>query len=169
MTSIVQKGDDVLQRKAVEVDPRDIGTEKIDSIISRMNEALDGEEDGVAIAAPQIGESVHIFIVSRKVFEDRGDGKDENMVFINPEIVKRSKSTEWMEEGCLSVRWWYGEVERHTQITLRAISEEGEAFEMGASGLLAQIFQHETDHLKGRLFDENARNLKEITPENHDG
>lgn len=164
MTEIVQSENTVLRKKTESVDPTDIGTEKIQSVIRRMNEALEGEEDGVAIAAPQIGEPLSIFIVSRKIFKNRGDGEDTNLIFINPEIIKRSKKKKWMEEGCLSVRWWYGEVERHRQVKIRAFDETGSEFEMGASGLLSQIFQHETDHLNGTLFTDKARNLEEITP-----
>lgn len=168
MTSIVQKGDKILRQEASEVDPTSIESKEIQSVIKRMNTALDAEADGVAIAAPQIGEPLRIFIVSRKVFKDRGDGENTNMVFINPKITKYSKKKDWMEEGCLSVRWWYGEVERHKQVKLEAFDELGTQFEMGASGLLAQIFQHETDHLNGTLFIDSARNLEEITPESHE-
>jgi peptide deformylase len=74
-----------------------------------------------------------------------------------------------MPEGCLSVRWLYGDVERSTQATVTAYDEHGESFVRGASGLLAQIFQHEIDHLDGILFIDKAHNLEEVTPEkNHE-
>ena len=70
-----------------------------------------------------------------------------------------------MPEGCLSVRWLYGEVKRSTNATILAYDEKGEKFTRGAGGLLAQIFQHETDHLDGILFTDKARNLEEMSPE----
>jgi peptide deformylase len=87
-------------------------------------------------------------------------------VFINPQITKFSKEKKWMEgEGCLSVRWVYGKVERATKVTLRAYDEYGNVFERGASGLLAHIFQHEVDHLDGILFIDKAKDLEEADPE----
>ena len=71
-----------------------------------------------------------------------------------------------MDEGCLSVRWWYGGVERAEKTTIHAYDESGARFTRGASGLLAQIFQHETDHLDGVLFTDKAKGLREELPEN---
>ena len=70
-----------------------------------------------------------------------------------------------VDEGCLSVRWLYGKVERAEKITVRAYDENGKPFTMGASGLLAQAFQHEIDHLNGILFIDKATDLKEMIPE----
>ena len=67
------------------------------------------------------------------------------------------------EEGCLSVRWLYGKVVRSSRVTLHAYSEKGEKIERGASGLLAQIFQHEVDHLNGILFIDKAKEVWEMS------
>ena len=83
-------------------------------------------------------------------------------IYINPVLVKTSKKTKMLSEGCLSVRWKYGKVKRSTQATVRAYDENGKQFTKGGSGLMAQIFQHETDHLKGVLFTDTAINLEEI-------
>lgn len=174
MTTIVQKDNPVLRQEAQEVDASDFGTDKLKAIIADMKEALAGEHDGVAIAAPQIGVSKQIFIVSHKVFQHYGqDGRpvepvlttENDKVFINPTITKLSSTRESMEEGCLSVRWWYGHVERATKARVRALDENGKVFELGGSGLLAQIFQHETDHLHGVLFTDKATDLQELDPE----
>lgn len=164
---IVQKGDPILSDTAKEVSYKEIASPHIQEIIARMKTAMHSQADAVAIAAPQIGESVRIFVVSDKVFTREGAHPDEthdDMVCINPEITKLSSKTAWMEEGCLSVRWWYGEVKRATNVTIRAYDEHGRLFTRGAGGLLAQIFQHETDHLDGILFDEKARALREQEP-----
>ena len=70
-----------------------------------------------------------------------------------------------MPEGCLSVRWLYGEVKRSTNATIRAYDEDGKVFTRGGGGLLSQIFQHEIDHLDGIIFTDKAKNLVELKPE----
>ena len=157
-TEILQKDAPVLREIAESVLPEDIKSKKIQNIISKMKKALHAEEDGVAIAAPQIGESLRIFVVSSKI------SGSKDLVFINPEIVKASKKKKKMEEGCLSVRWLYGQVKRSEKVVLRARDENGKQIERGASGLLAQIFQHEVDHLKGILFIDKAENVQDLPP-----
>ena len=75
-------------------------------------------------------------------------------------IVKVSKKTHVVGEGCLSIPEYYGEVKRHKNVTMRATDEHGEEFERGAGGLLAQIIQHEIDHLDGKLFIDHLSKLK---------
>ena len=174
MVKIVQNGDRVLRQIAKEVPVSSITKPKIQKIISDMNQALDGEYDGAAIAAPQIAQSLRIFIVSRKVFAEERDEapavyngiilkkKAHNMVFINPKIIKISKDKKLLEEGCLSVRPLFGKVRRATRATVEAYNEHGEKFTMEGSGLLAHVFQHETDHLEGVLFIDKAKNLREV-------
>src|SRR3989344_3605974 len=170
-TKILQRDAPVLREMAKSVPIKDIKSKKIRAILAQMKEALHGEEDGVAIAAPQIGESLRIFIVSGKALAwsnktKKFDKKKEldDLVFINPEIIKTSKKKKKVEEGCLSIRWLYGQVKRSEKVTIRAYGETGKQFERGASGLLAQIFQHEMDHLDGILFIDKAENLREIPP-----
>jgi peptide deformylase len=175
MTTIVQKDDNVLRGTASAIPPEQVTSEKIKKVISSMKEALAREEDGVAIAAPQIGESLRIFVISRRAFEIDKEGTDEkggadyqDMVFINPEIINHSKETAWMEEGCLSVRWLYGKVRRFKKATVKALDEEGRPFTRGGSKLMAQIYQHEIDHLEGTLFIDKAKDVRENLPETTD-
>ena len=180
MVSIVQKEDRVLRKKATRVLIKDITSSKIRRIIADMKKALAGEKDGVAIAAPQIGEALQIFVVSGIVIEMierkkknadvkiETDLKEKNLndlVFINPEIIKLSKEKVWMEEGCLSCRYLYGKMKRSKKAVVRAYDENGKIFERGGSELLAQIFQHETDHLNGILFIDSAKDVQDIPPE----
>lgn len=166
MTTIVQEGNPVLRGIAAPVSLTDIGTSKLTQILTRMKNALRSQSDGVAIAAPQIAVPLRIFIVAGFVFKKKKDTEiPPDKVFINPEIVSLSKEKEWLEEGCLSVRYLYGEVSRAKKAKLRAYDEHGKRFMMGASGLLAQIFQHETDHLDGKLFIDTARDVRELTAE----
>jgi len=163
--NIVQKNNPILRQKAKEVPQKEITSGKIKVILRQMRQALDGEKDGVAIAAPQIEVPLRIFIISRKVLGTKEKPAAKDLVFINPSITKLSKKKESLEEGCLSVRWLYGIVHRAHKATVRAYDEKGKAFTRGASGLLAQIFQHETDHLDGILFIDKAKNLRELPPE----
>jgi len=162
MCAIVQKGNVVLRVQAQPVDVASIITKTIQNDIKKMHTALAGEHDGVALAAPQIGISKRIFVISPKAFKEYAQ---QPLVFINPVIIKKSKEKKILDEGCLSVRWWYGKTQRHKQATVQAYNERGEKFVLGGSGLLAQIFQHETDHLDGILFDDHATDLREISQE----
>jgi peptide deformylase len=166
MTDIVQEGHPALRSTASAVSLADIGGQKLTEIIGRMKEALAAQADGVAIAAPQIGVPLRIFVVAGFILKKKKDVEmPPDKVFINPELVSTSKERAWLEEGCLSVRFLYGEVSRAKKAKIRAYDEHGKRFTVGASGLLAQIFQHETDHLEGKLFIDSARNLHELSPE----
>jgi peptide deformylase len=169
----VNKDAPILRKKASSVHLKDISTRKFQNILERMKLALNQEDDGVAIAAPQIGESLRIFVVSGKVTaiinnipedELKRSKKFPDTVFINPEIIKLSRKKMEVEEGCLSVRWLYGLVKRSEKVVIRAYDENGKKIERGASGLMAQIFQHEIDHLNGILFIDKAKNIANLPP-----
>ena len=164
---ILQKEEAVLRKIAEEVPIAQIKTLKIKKILKEMSGALKSQGDGVAIAAPQIGYSLRIFVVAGKIFDKDFEQNKENLltdikdvVFINPKISKLSRDKEWLPEGCLSVRPLYGKTWRSKKATVTAYDENGKKFMRGASGLLAQIFQHETDHLNGILFIDHAKEIK---------
>jgi peptide deformylase len=186
MKKILQQREKVLRKIAEEVRVVDIKTKKIQSVLKEMSLALKSQDDGVAIAAPQIGVPLRIFVVSGKIFaKDFGKRREDrllkkniptpslpqtleevykDLVFINPKILKLSKEKEWVPEGCLSVRWLYGNTFRSKKATITAYDENGKKFQRGASGLLAQIFQHETEHLNGILFIDHAKDIREDLP-----
>lgn len=187
MEEIVQKGNHVLRNISKVVPIEEIRSRKIDTIVRRMKKALKAQGDGVAIAAPQIGENLRIFVISKKIFEIIDEEKMQNsskrekldivqkdpkaykdLVFINPEIIKSSKTQRVWEEGCLSVRWLYGKVKRSEKTLVKAYDEKGNLFTMGGGGILSQAFQHEIDHLDGILFIDKATDLKEMKPEGLD-
>jgi len=177
MTKIIQNGSKELRCKSKVVLKERFETKELNKILDNMSQALESQADGVALAAPQIGINLRIFIISWKVFANQDEPltnnlskeeiegfkmKYEDKVFINPKIVKTSKDTRWMDEGCLSVRPFFGEVRRATKCRVRAYDKEGVVFEFGGAGLFSQIFQHEIDHLDGVLFIDKARNLREV-------
>ncbi len=191
---ILQSKEAVLRKVAKEVLIKDIKTPKIQKMLKEMSASLRSQDDGVAIAAPQIGYSLRIFVVSGKIFEAEFSGRDlskenqpdgskmsvaadpesgakrdsakkvKDLVFINPKIIKLSREKAWVPEGCLSVRPFYGKTYRSTKALVSAYDDTGKKFQLGAAGLLAQIFQHETDHLNGILFIDHAKDLKEEQP-----
>ena len=168
MVKIVQKEDPSLRTGAKEVLVSAITSAKIKKVITDMKIALHSQDDGVAIAAPQIGLPLRIFIISGKVFRSASKKSltpdDSDLVFINPVISSLSKTKKYMEEGCLSVRYLYGKVKRSEKATIKARNEKGHEFTKRGEGLLAQVFQHETDHLNGKLFIDSAIDIEDLPP-----
>lgn len=159
---------DDAQENPLRMHSREITKEEFGSVFLRdsiksMKIALAREDDGVAIAAPQIALPLRIFVVAENSYEE--DAKQKPLVFINPKIIKRSKKTAVMQEGCLSVRWVYGKTRRSVAATVEAYDEDGRKFTYGGQGLLAHIFQHEIDHLDGVLFIDHGFDLEEYTEE----
>ena len=182
MAKLVSQSHPALHAIAEEVPREEITSARIRKVIKDMRATLarydGGEFTGVAIAAPQIGVSVRIFIIEDvPAADENADGKPggkpktplPSLVAINPKIIKLSKKKMLMNEGCLSVDNSYGAVERSVRATLRAYDERGKAYERGASNLLAQIFQHEVDHLDGILFLDRAEDIinKDLAPREH--
>lgn len=165
-TKIVQKEDPVLRQISTDVPLNSITSAKIQKILSDMKKALASQDDGVAIAAPQIAVPLRIFVISGKANDIvKGTEASPDDVYINPIITKISKDSKLVDEGCLSVRYLYGKTKRATRATVEAYNEKGEKFSRGASGLIAQIFQHEIDHLDGILFTDHAKQIKDLPPE----
>ncbi len=173
MRSILpQEENPALRETAQPVALSDIGSERIRVLIYDMKRLLAKEKFGVALAAPQVGESLRLFIVSGKALargarnaEDEEDKGDEDIpalpdqVYINPELMSVSRAKNDKHEGCLSVRGRWGIVSRSLKATVRAYDENGNRFTRGASGFLAHIFQHEMDHLQGVLYIDKAKEI----------
>lgn len=160
MATLVPENHPALHAIAEEVTQEDFTNGTVDKIIKDLKAALKSYSvDGftaVAIAAPQIGVSKRLFII-----EDQSKDRDALpcLVAINPQIIKTSKKTHIVGEGCLSLPDKYGEVRRHKNVTMRATDEHGQSYERGAGGLLAQIIQHENNHLDGILFTDIAERV----------
>lgn len=168
MYMIVQDGDPVLDAIAAPVAEEEFGTPALRELIDGMAETLNKEPDGVALAAPQVGVSKRLFIVryDRLITPPEGTVLAPSVgVYINPEFIKSSRRQVEMDEGCLSVRGIYGKTIRHDRATMRARTADGAKFERGGGGILAQVFQHETDHLNGILFTDHAHEQFEVRRE----
>lgn len=145
----------------------EITSESTRELIADMRQLLAKEEFGVALAAPQVGEAVRLFIVSGRAIARASQADDDesepeplpDQVYINPELVSVSRAKRVKHEGCLSIRGRWGLVPRAEKATVRAYDERGVLFTRGASGFLAHIFQHEMDHLEGILYTDKATEL----------
>lgn len=147
----------------------EISSPRIQELVASMSRLLAREEHGVALAAPQVGEPLRLFIVSPDALERReekyGDAPPktaadaQQLVYINPVWEKLSRDKSDKHEGCLSVRGKWGVVPRAEKATITAYDEYGKKFTRGASGFLAHIFQHEMDHLDGILYIDKAVEL----------
>lgn len=120
---------------------------EIQDAIREMFELMYAAE-GIGLAANQVGLPWRLFVLN---LTGKREEKDQEHVFINPEIVKR-KGTQEAEEGCLSFPKLYGQVRRAEEIVVEAFDAEGQGFELSIDGLASRAIQHETDHLDGVLF-----------------
>jgi peptide deformylase len=143
-------GDPVLRAKAAPVAQI---SEETRQLIRDMFDTMYAEE-GVGLAAPQVGISERIIVI------DPHNDEIEPFALINPEILEVSKETEKGEEGCLSIPGLRDLVERSVRIVVRGSTPEGELRELDLSGLPARIIQHEVDHLDGILFFDRLSPLK---------
>jgi peptide deformylase len=160
MSKLVPENHPALHTIAEEITPAEFSDGTLKKLLKDMRSALHGYKvDGytaVAIAAPQIGISKRVFII-----EDQSKDRDSlpTIVAVNPKITKFSKKTKEAGEGCLSIPEYYGLVRRSTNVTMVAYDEDGKKYERNSGKLLAQIIQHEYDHLDGILFIDRAEKV----------
>jgi peptide deformylase len=125
---------------------------ELKALINDMYETM-YHENGIGLAAPQIGLSLKLAVI------DVSESRKENFCIINPEII-HAEGEDVPGEGCLSVPGVYDKAPRALKVTVRAQDENGVFFEREADGLLAHCFQHEIDHLNGKLFVDYLSPLK---------
>lgn len=166
---IVAYGDPVLRKKAKMIDVNHPGLQEL---IANMFETM-YEAPGVGLAAPQVGESLRLFIVdSEQLFkEEEEEGENEiskknytgvplKQEFINPEIVKEYGKKWVFEEGCLSIPGIRENVEREDTVVIRYYDRHFRQHEKEYDGITARIIQHEYDHIEGVLFIDRIKALK---------
>ncbi len=152
---IVLYGDPVLKKKASEVAE---GDESVKEFVENMYETMYAAQ-GVGLAAPQVGESLRVFVVDTTPMED--DEEDGlKRAFINP-IMIEELGEEWaFEEGCLSIPGIRADVNRKPQIKIEYFDENWELHEETFDGMKARVIQHEYDHIEGKLFTDYLTPLK---------
>ena len=142
-------GQPVLRKESVDI-PKDY--EGLDQFISDMYETLDASE-GIGLAAPQVGKNIRVVVIDLNVLaEDMPEYKGFRHAFINPEIIEESEETVTMFEGCLSIPGINESVKRPAKVLVNYLNENGEEQERWLEGFEARVFQHEYDHLEGKMF-----------------
>lgn len=132
--------DPVLRQKAKRVSTIDGSIRKL---ISDMIETMHADPGRVGLAAPQVGISLRVLVI--------GIPEQEDIILINPEIVRR-KGARLVDEGCLSVPGYIGQVNRAESVTVKGLNQNGKEIRIKGEGLLAQALEHEINHLNGVLY-----------------
>ena len=150
---VARMGHPVLRTRARAIDVGEVKSARIQQLIDDMFETMT-EYQGVGLAAPQVHESIRLFVAG---FPPGSESEDEEervpmMALINPEITPTDPELVEDWEGCLSIPDIRGKVPRARQITVRALDRRGKRIELQARGFTARVIQHETDHLDGVLF-----------------
>ena len=149
---IVKFGNPVLEREADDV--LEFDTPELHKFIEDMFESMYAAK-GVGLAAPQIGFARKIAVID----VSNGENPDDKLVLINPKVLK-TEGKQVGEEGCLSIPTFREQVRRARRVTIQARDVKGEEYEKTGEDLLARAFQHETDHLYGRLYITHISALK---------
>jgi peptide deformylase len=144
---VARMGHPVLRTRAREVDPTTVRTAPFQKLIDDMIETMT-EYEGIGLAAPQVHESVRLFVAG---VEGKGDDL-KILPFINPVITPIGEETVEDWEGCLSIPEIRGKVPRAREVVIKALDRRGKPFEMTLKNFPARVVQHETDHLDGVLF-----------------
>ena len=164
---ILSYGNSILKKKAL---PISLKTKNLKRLIKNMWETMYAAQ-GVGLAAPQIGESIRLFIVDTYPFSDNEDLsiserkflKSFKMVFINPEIVEENGNECIFNEGCLSIPGIREDVKRKDSIIIKFQDLNGKFIKESFSGIAARVIQHEYDHIEGVLFTDKLSYLKKKT------
>jgi peptide deformylase len=158
---VARMGHPVLRAKARAIDRSEIKSAPIQRLIDDMLDTM-VEYHGVGLAAPQIHESVRLFVAALDADADEGERR-EPIAIINPEITPVGAEIVEDWEGCLSIPDIRGRVPRAREITVRAFDRKGDRIEINAHDFAARVIQHETDHLNGILFFDRMRAFDSLT------
>ncbi|GAB4230329.1 MAG: peptide deformylase [Ekhidna sp.] len=144
---IVLYGDPVLKKKAADVQQ---GDEKVGDFVESLFETMYAAQ-GVGLAAPQVGQSLRVFVVDTSPMEDEEE-EGLKQAFINPEMIEEL-GEEWaFEEGCLSIPGVRADVNRKPTIKIKYFDADWNEHEQTFDGMKARVIQHEYDHIEGKLF-----------------
>jgi len=128
--------------------------EQVQSVIDDMLDTMYDTNDGIGLAATQIGRNEAVIVI------DISEKRDSPLILINPEVVS-GENIELGQEGCLSVPGYNADVERFTKVKVIGLDRTGESIVIESDDFLAIVLQHEIDHLKGKLFIDYLSPLKQ--------
>lgn len=146
----IQKGENnpILRKKSQSIKKID---ENILKLAKDMIETINkGKRNGIGLSACQVGKNIRMFAIIKEL--------SKKQIFINPEIIKTSKKSSIVEEGCLSVPNVYLPIKRAMSLKIKALDENNKQFKLKATDLLSQAIQHEMDHLNGILIVDHEKN-----------
>jgi peptide deformylase len=156
---VARMGHPVLRQQARPIVPKELKTVLLQKFIDDMIETMQ-EYSGVGLAAPQVHESLRIFVAH---LDPDGRGSGEAIAVINPEIEVIGTQVVEGWEGCLSIPDIRGRVTRAAEIRVSALDRHGKRIEISAKDFPARVIQHETDHLDGVLFFDRMRTFDSLT------
>jgi len=157
-----------LHKKTTKFDFQEFTKKEIQELIKDMRETME-TADGIGLSANQVGLNLRLFVAYLpEISPDSASSPRQSALgkfyaIFNPETIKPSKEKSVMEEGCLSIPGFYGLVERPEKITLLGQDKNNKKMKIKAWGLLARVFQHETDHLNGILFTDRTKKVYKIS------
>jgi peptide deformylase len=154
---IITTENPILRRKAKKVAKI---TPELRALADDMVETM-RQAPGVGLAAPQVAQSVRLFVAELEENKEQPGGGKTYIVF-NPEYVFKSDELVDGVEGCLSIPGWAGEVTRHARVVVKGLDKQGKRIRIEAEGWLARVFQHELDHLDGVLFTDRISDPEKI-------
>jgi len=141
--------DPVLRQKAKRVKIID---SLIQKLIGNMTETMHAAP-GAGLAAPQVGIPLRVVVI--------GIPEEEEIALINPQVVRR-RGERWVDEGCLSIPGYVGQIKRAESVTVKGRNQDGKEIRIKAEGLLAQALEHEVDHLNGVLYIDHLESMDEL-------
>lgn len=141
--------DSILKQKSKRVR---IINKSIQRLIGNMLETMH-VASGVGLAAPQIGTLLRVIVI--------GIPEEEDIALINPKIVRRT-GERLVNEGCLSIPGYIGQIERSVSVTVKGRDQNGREIRIKANGLLAQVLEHEIDHINGVLYIDHLESMDEL-------
>jgi peptide deformylase len=165
---VSRMGHPVLRKKMKALSPSEITTAPIQSLIDDMTQTM-VEYNGVGLAAPQVHEDLRLFVAMVVTDRDEEDAPEAEveapkvLAIINPEITPVGRAVEEDWEGCLSIPDLRGLVPRARDIRVRGFDRTGQKMDIQASGFMARVIQHETDHLDGILFLDRMKSFQSLS------
>ena len=153
---ICEFGNPILRKKAKALTPDEIKSTAVQELIANMRHTLVSKKLGIALAAPQVNESLALAVIAIRPTAHRPNVEPFDLIIINPEITKTYGARKQLWEGCISSGVGeanlFAKVPRYNKIDVRFLDEAGIEQTKTFDGLVAQAVQHETDHLNGILF-----------------
>lgn len=147
-----------LRQKTAKADIASLKREEIKTLIKEMRETMKAA-DGIGLSANQVGVNMQFFVAE---LPTQSGKRNKFYAVFNPEIIKFSEEKTNMEEGCLSIPETFGNVERPEKVALTGVDPNGRKIKIKAWGLLARVFQHETDHLNGFVFIDRTKDFHKL-------